>query len=134
MDLLESLFIDMSTPPVASTEIPAVTEATPVGTVASTNATQSAGASPVVSSSFGPPVASFESTLLFPRPNDSTAIPIHNQHSAVPVGINSPNVQQSTASFGVAYGQVRKVCQVTLVIRITNEAKFSVTRRPTIFG
>ncbi|WMV42807.1 hypothetical protein MTR67_036192 [Solanum verrucosum] len=105
MDLLESLFIDMTTPPVASTEIPAATEPTPVGTVASSNATQSAGASPVVSSSFGPPVASFESTLSFPRPNDSTAIPIHNQHSAVPVGINSPNVQQSTAPFGVAYGQ-----------------------------
>lgn len=116
MDLLESLFIDMSTPPVASTEIPAATEAKSVGTVPSCNATQTAGASPVVSSSSGPPVASFESTLAFPGHNDSTVIPKNNQHSVVPVGINSSNVQQSTASFGVAYGQVRRVCEVSLIM------------------
>ncbi|MCD7451966.1 hypothetical protein HAX54_014344 [Datura stramonium] len=105
MNLLESLFIDMSTPAVASTEIPAATAATPVATVASGNTTQTAGVSPVVSSGFGPPVASFTSTQAFPGPIDSTALSIKNQHSAVPMGINSSNVQPSTASFGVAYGQ-----------------------------
>ncbi|KAK4364957.1 hypothetical protein RND71_016315 [Anisodus tanguticus] len=105
MNLLESLFIDMSTPAVASTEIPAAIEATAVATVASCNTTQTAGASPVVSSSFGPPVASPESTLELTGPNDSTPLPSKNQHSAVPMEINSSNVQQSTASFGVSYGQ-----------------------------
>ncbi|XP_060211239.1 probable ADP-ribosylation factor GTPase-activating protein AGD14 isoform X2 [Lycium barbarum] len=91
MNLLESLFIDMSTPPVASTEIPA--------------ATQPAGASPVVSGSSGPPMALPESTLTLPGPSDSTALPIKNQHSAVSMGINGSNVQPSTTSFGVVYGQ-----------------------------
>lgn len=106
MDLLESLFLDMSTPPVASTEIQAATEATPVATVSSCNISQIAGAPPVVSSSFGPPVAFLTSSVALPGPNDSTALSIKNQHSAVPIGINSSNIQQSTASFGV---QVRKI-------------------------
>ncbi|XP_009762678.1 probable ADP-ribosylation factor GTPase-activating protein AGD14 isoform X1 [Nicotiana sylvestris] len=95
VNLLESLFLDMSTPVVASTETPAATEATSVATV--------------VSSGFGPTVASPESTLALPEPNDSTngqqTPSITNQHSAVPMGINSSNVQQSTASFDVLYGQ-----------------------------
>ncbi|XP_059318662.1 probable ADP-ribosylation factor GTPase-activating protein AGD14 [Lycium ferocissimum] len=99
MNLLESLFIDMSTPPAVSTEIP------PVATVASCNNTQTAGVSPVVSSSFGPTVASPESTVALPGPNDAIAPPTKNLHSAVPMGINSSNAQQSTASFGAAYGQ-----------------------------
>ncbi|KAJ8543086.1 hypothetical protein K7X08_005609 [Anisodus acutangulus] len=80
IDLLESLFIDMPTPAVASTEIPAATATTPVATVASSNTTQPSGASPV---------ASLESTLALPGPNDSTALPIKNQHSAVPTAINT---------------------------------------------
>ncbi|CAN4127850.1 unnamed protein product [Withania somnifera] len=105
INLLESLFIDMSTPPVASIEIPAATEATPVATVASCNITQTAGASPVASSNFGPPATSLETTLAFPRPNDSTVIPVINQNSAVTMGTKSSNVQLSTASFDVEYGQ-----------------------------
>ncbi|KAM3378819.1 putative ADP-ribosylation factor GTPase-activating protein AGD14 [Capsicum galapagoense] len=101
MDLLESLFLDMSNPPVVSTEIQAATEATPVATVSSCNISQIAGAPPVVSSSFGPPVAFLTSSVALPGPNDSTALSIKNQHSAVPIGINSSNIQQSTASFGV---------------------------------
>lgn len=103
VNLLESLFLDMSTPVVASTETPAATEATSVATV--------------VSSGFGPTVASPESTLALPEPNDSTngqqTPSITNQHSAVPMGINSSNVQQSTASFDVLYGQVRELCDVS---------------------
>lgn len=114
MDIMESMFIDMSTPPVVSTEIPAATEVAPVETVTSCNATQTAGAAPAVSSSFGPPVASLESTIAFSGPNDSTVIPINNQHSIVPVGINGSSVQQSTASYGVAHGQVRKFCEICI--------------------
>ncbi|KAK4355435.1 hypothetical protein RND71_024406 [Anisodus tanguticus] len=61
IDLLKSLFIDMPTPAVASTEIPAATATTPVATVASSNTTQPSGASPV---------ASLESTLALPGPNE----------------------------------------------------------------
>ncbi|XP_075102625.1 uncharacterized protein LOC107827099 isoform X2 [Nicotiana tabacum] len=99
LNLLESLFIDMSTPAVASTETPAATEATSVATV--------------VSSGFGPTVASPESTQALPGPNDSTekitngqqTRSINNKLSAVAMGINSSSIQQSTASFDALYGQ-----------------------------